>query len=151
MIGFEYTLQSVLNEHFLISAEYSKLGSWNWDQVLQEPVLGTFPSEIRTIGGNIGYRFTSHEKMAIDLTTGFFYYTLKERVVYDTEYVPNGWFPYYDAIDKEQQASGLGTTFGFRANWLFSKYVGLNLSSGAQVHQEVVPFIQFGLEVGKLR
>ncbi|MFT5921384.1 MAG: hypothetical protein ACJAU0_000277 [Flavobacteriales bacterium] len=152
MLGYELTLQMVINNHFLLNTEYSQLDpSFSEFTPFYGPELGTFPDEICTLGGNIGYRFTPHEQFAFDLTGGLFYYKFNERVVYDTQEVPNGWFPYTAAIDKWQATSGLGSNLTVRANWLFSKYVGLNFGIGIQNHQHTEPYIQFGLEIGKLR
>lgn len=74
ILGYELTLQTVFNNHFLLNAAYSKLDQAFFGGVFfDSPELGAIPDKLCPFGGNIGYRFTPHENFAIDLQQAYFY------------------------------------------------------------------------------
>lgn len=152
MFGYDFTLQTVLDNNLILNAEFGRAESgWWYNEFAFFGVrTGTFVDNFTTIGGNIGYRFHPHEKIKFDLTGGLFHYSFDERNIYKAEWYEGAL--YRSEIRRTNlSAQGLGANVNLRANWLFSKYAGLNVGIGAQSHIHTEPYIQIGLEFGLLR
>lgn len=151
--GSAFTFQSVLNDHFILNAEYS-MATDTWitgeSAYLWGVNRGTFIDHLTTVGGNIGYRFHPKEKIKVDLMAGLFRYSFDQHVVYDVRWIEDG-FSRLETRTDYQSAQGIGGNVNLTASWLFSKYMGLNMGIGLQSHQHTEPYIQIGLELGLLR
>lgn len=150
--GLEFAFQTVLDQNFIVNVEYSKLGdnSIGNGGFLWGVNRGTFLENLTTVGGNVGYRLHANDKFKFDLTAGLHHFKLEERYVYDVD-IQDGNQTSFQTQTELRSIKGIGPTAAVRANWLFSKYAGLNIGFGLQRLQDFRPFVQIGLEFGWLR
>ena len=152
MFGYDFTLQTVLDNNLILNADFGRAesGWWYNELSLFGVRTGTFVDNFTTVGGNIGYRFHPHKNLKFDLTGGLVRYSFNERIIYKAEWY-EGEFYRSEIRRMNQKAAGLGANANLRANWLFSKHVGLNVGIGVQSHIHTEPYVQVGIEFGFLR
>jgi hypothetical protein len=147
MLGLEFTVQSVLNDHFIVNGEFSRVDNANFSINFNVQPTGVTkkPEGYLTFGANVGYRFLPHPRVGLDLLFGGYHYVLDERVGFPDANAE------YGRSYRTDQSKGLGLNAGCRVNWNFTKFSSVNLGSGIQSTNGSNPYFQIGLELGLLR
>ncbi len=147
MLGLEFTVQAVLNDHFIVNGEFSRVenASFSINFNLLPTEVTIKPEDYLTFGANIGYRFLPHPRVGMDFLLGGYHFVLYERVGFPDANAE------YGRGYRTDQSKGFGLNAGCRANWNFSKFSSVNLGWGIQSTNGTNPYFQVGLELGLLR
>ncbi len=147
-LGLDATL--AFDNNLVFSGGYTVSEAISWSLY---PVIapGTYLETQKTISFIGGYRFEYNPKLVFDCMAGLSASTARERVVYGSETVPNGWFTFARPLYYEQITTQFRPELRARAHWLFTRYTGLHVGCGALLDRPTVTYLQLGFTFGKLR
>ena len=146
--GLDATL--ALDNHLVFSTGYSD--SEHFIPDLSTPLVPS--SKLRNMQTTTllaGYRFKNTSNLVFDCMAGLAVSTYEERVIYGSEPVENGWFPFDRLLSYDQTITQISPELRARAHWLFTRYTGLHMGFGALVNKSTATYFQLGLTFGKLR